>query len=46
VTGHGRGSGITVDQAYVQVWTLAGGKVQRIVSRFDLETALADDGAE
>ena len=40
VTGRGRGSGIAVDQDYFQVWTIAEGKVQRLVSRSDLPSAL------
>jgi ketosteroid isomerase-like protein len=33
VSGRGRGSGIEIDQRYIQVWTLANGKVEEIVSR-------------
>ena len=40
VSGRGRGSGITLDQIYFQVWTVADGKVQEIVSRSDLQSAL------
>jgi ketosteroid isomerase-like protein len=33
VSGRGRGSGIEIDQRYIQVWTLANDKVEEIVSR-------------
>jgi ketosteroid isomerase-like protein len=44
LTARGKASGISVDQTYAQVWTLADGKVHEIVSRADLEQALADAG--
>jgi ketosteroid isomerase-like protein len=44
VLGRGRGSGIALDQDYFQVWMIAGGKVQRLVSRSDLQSALDTAG--
>jgi ketosteroid isomerase-like protein len=39
VSGLGRGSGIAIDHVYGQVWTIADGRVEHIVSYLDPEQA-------
>ena len=42
----GRASGVRVEATHVAVWTLADGKVARLINYYDRDRALADLGLE